>query len=68
MLFRDIITFDVCQRQAGDDQVLFRDELQGLGDGNFTCDMWRRWKERTLDMMAPEVQADFWKGVFWPVR
>jgi len=59
MLFKDVIMFDVCERQAGDDQALFREELQSLGDGKFTSDMWRRWRERTFDMMSGEVQREF---------
>jgi DNA replication protein DnaC len=63
-LFQDVIIFDVVQRQSGDEQALFREELQSLGDGKFTVDSWRRWRSRSLDLLPEnEQRAFFEKGI-----
>lgn len=57
--FEDTIIFDVIQRQQGDDQQLFREELQHLGDGKFTLQDWNKWRSRTLDLLPPDERHDF---------
>jgi hypothetical protein len=58
-LFDEVVCFEVVQRQQGDDQALFRKELQSLGDGEFSRESWSRWRSRTLDLLSPEEQEDF---------
>ena len=58
-LFEEVVCFEVVQRQQGDDQALFRKELQSLGDGQFTRESWNRWRSRTLDLLSPEEREDF---------
>jgi len=46
-LFKDTIIFEKIQRQDGDEEKPFREELQRLGDGKFSRADWEKWKERT---------------------
>jgi ATP-dependent DNA helicase PIF1 len=47
-LFTDTIIFEKVQRQDGDEQKPFREELQRLGDGKFSFEDWNKWKSRGL--------------------
>ena len=58
-LFSDTIILDKIQRQEGDDQKLFREELKRLGDGEFTIQDWKKWQSRTLDLLPPDEKQDF---------
>jgi hypothetical protein len=55
-LFDEVVRFEQVQRQLGDDQALFRQELQSLGGGTFSETSWLRWQSRTLDLLPPEEQ------------
>ena len=44
-LFKHVIIFDRVERQAGDDQALFRDELSRLSNGTFSEQDWQKWKQ-----------------------
>ena len=61
-LFNDAIIFDVVQRQTGNDQEQFRRDLQSLGDGEFSLEMWKRWRSRALDFLPEEEQVDFFQN------
>ena len=60
-LFKEVVIFEQVQRQLGDHQALFRQELQSLGNGTFTEDSWQRWKARALDQLPPAEQDCFRK-------
>ena len=60
-LFNDVILFDTVQRQIGNDQELFRRELQSLGDGEFSKDSWMRWRSRALELLSENEQQQFFK-------
>jgi hypothetical protein len=63
-LFQDVIIFNVVQQQSSDEQALFSEELQSLGDGKFTLDSWKLWRSRSLDMLPEhEQKAFFEKGI-----
>ena len=58
-LFEDTIIFSQIQRQEGDEQKSFREELERLGDGTFSVDDWRKWRSRSLDMLPPDERQTF---------
>ncbi|XP_070203297.1 uncharacterized protein [Littorina saxatilis] len=58
-LFQHSIIFETVERQAGEDQMLFRSELGRLAEGRFSVDDWERWKEREFDLLSPEEQKTF---------
>ena len=49
--FDKSVIFTKVQRQDGDDQAEFREELKRLGEGTFTQSDWMRWQCRTLDAL-----------------
>ena len=57
--FKKSIVFDRIQRQDGDDQKDFREELTRLGNGEFTEQDWRKWQERDLEKLPQSEQAEF---------
>ena len=57
--FTDVVTFSKVERQSGDLQKNFREELGRLAEGKFTKDDWNKWKTRTLDLLPPSEQEDF---------
>ena len=61
-LFNLCISFEKIERQAGDEEALFREELNRLGEGNFTREDWRRWRSRTLDLLPPDERQAFYDG------
>ena len=58
-LFDEVVMFEQVQRQLGDDQALFRQELQSLGNGTFSEKSWHRWHSRALDLLPPKEQESF---------
>ena len=58
-LFTKVIKFKKVQRQDGDAQASFRQELCGLGDGTFSPEDWRKWSTRSLDLLPPAEREDF---------
>ena len=60
-LFDKVVFFDIVQRQTGDDQEQFRQDLQSLGNGEFSLDSWKRWRSRALDLLPPEEQNLFFE-------
>ena len=60
--FTDVIFFDRIQRQEGDDQKEFREQLERLGKGQFTEEDWSKWKDRNLDILPPAEREAFIKG------
>ena len=57
--FKKTIFFDVVQRQAGDGQQPFRDELKRLGNGEFTERDWEKWCSRNLDLLPHMERLEF---------
>ena len=57
--FKDVITFSKIERQTGESQKQFREELERLGEGKFTKDDWYKWKTRTFDLLSPTEKEDF---------
>ena len=57
--FTDVVTFSKIERQTGESQQDFREELGRLAEGKFTKDDWNKWKSRTLDRLPPSEQKDF---------
>ena len=57
--FKRCIIFKKVQRQEGDDQKQFREELERLGNGEFTHEDWRRWQSRTMSRLPPEEKSKF---------
>ena len=57
--FKDVIFFNKIQRQTGDDQKQFRDQLERLGNGEFTKSDWMKWQARSLDKLCPAERLDF---------
>ncbi|KAL8588676.1 hypothetical protein ACOMHN_046448 [Nucella lapillus] len=53
-LFKDVIFFNQIERQAGEDQSLFRNELCRLSEGTFSEQDWQRWKKRDLHLLSRE--------------
>ena len=60
--FKDVIFFDRIQRQEGDDQKEFREQLERLAKGKFTEEDWTKWKDRNLDLLPPAEREAFIKG------
>ena len=60
-LFNKVVFFDVVQRQMGEEQKQFRQDLASLADGEFSLDTWKRWRSRTLDLLPPADQAEFFE-------
>ncbi|KAL8617749.1 hypothetical protein ACOMHN_054745 [Nucella lapillus] len=58
-LFKDVIFFNQIERQAGEDQSLFRNELCRLSEGTFSEQDWQRWKKRDLHLLSREKQKLF---------
>ncbi|KAL8566185.1 hypothetical protein ACOMHN_034761 [Nucella lapillus] len=58
-LFKDVIFFNQIERQAGEDQSLFRNELCRLSEGTFSEQDWPRWKKRDLHLLSREKQKLF---------
>jgi hypothetical protein len=58
-LFIDTIIFAKVQRQEGDEEKPFREELERLGNGQFTIQDWQKWRSRTLDLLPPEERNNF---------
>ncbi|KAL8588281.1 hypothetical protein ACOMHN_049309 [Nucella lapillus] len=58
-LFKDVIFFNQTERQAGEDQSLFRNELCRLSEGTFSEQDWQRWKKRDLHLLSREKQKLF---------
>ena len=59
VLFKDTVIFDKIQRQSGDNEKPFRDELQRLGDGKFSVEDWKKWKQRSLDLLPLDEKQSF---------
>jgi hypothetical protein len=59
MKFDKAVIFEKIQRQDGDDQAQFREELHRLGEGKFTLADWKRWQCRNLGLMSPSDQESF---------
>ena len=57
--FTDVIFFDRIQRQEGDDQKQFREQLERLGKGQFTEEDWNNWKVRNLDLLPSAEREAF---------
>ena len=57
--FKDVVTFSKIERQTGDSQQDFRDELGRLAEGRFTKEDWNKWKSRTLELLPPSEQEEF---------
>ena len=57
--FTNCIIFKKVQRQQGEDQKQFREELERLGNGEFSKEDWRRWESRTLTRFSPEEKSRF---------
>ena len=57
--FKDVITFNKVERQTGDSQKQFREELERLGAGKFSEHDWHKWKTRTLELLSPPEQEEF---------
>ena len=57
--FKDVITFSKIERQTGESQKQFREELERLGAGKFTVNDWKKWKSRTFDQLSPAVREEF---------
>ena len=55
--FSDVVTFSKIERQTGDSQQDFREELGRLAEGKFTIEDWNKWKSRTLDLLPPSEQV-----------
>ncbi|KAL8605082.1 hypothetical protein ACOMHN_018883 [Nucella lapillus] len=58
-LFKDVIFFNQIERQAGEDQSLFRNELCRLSEWTFSEQDWQRWKKRDLHLLSREKQKLF---------
>ena len=61
-LFKDTIIFDQIQRQEGEEQKPFREELKRLGDGEFSLSDWHKWRARSLDLLPPGERKIFLKN------
>ncbi|XP_070182372.1 uncharacterized protein [Littorina saxatilis] len=59
LLFRDVVFFQQIERQAGDDQAMFRDELCRLSEGKFSEQDWERWKQRDINLLSRDEQRVF---------
>ena len=57
--FKRCILFKKVQRQEGDDQKKFREELERLGNGEFTIEDWRNWGCRNLNRLPEEEKSKF---------
>ena len=57
--FDKSIIFDHVQRQEGESQRQFREELGRLGRGEFTQADWRRWRTRALDLLPATERKAF---------
>ena len=57
--FSDVVTFSKIERQTGDSQQDFREELGCLAEGKFTIEDYNKWKSRILDMLLPSEQEEF---------
>ena len=60
-LFHKVIFFDTVQRQTGEDQQQFREDLASLAEGQFSLQTWKRWRSRALDLLPPDEQAEFFE-------
>jgi ATP-dependent DNA helicase PIF1 len=58
-LFVKTVILEKVQRQDGDEEKPFREELQRLGDGKFTKEDWLKWQCRSMDKLEPEERQDF---------
>ena len=57
--FKDVITFSKIERQTGESQEKFREELERLGEGKFTENDWYKWRSRNFELLSPIEQEDF---------
>ena len=57
--FEDTIKFTKVERQLGDAQKEFRDELERLSNGEFTKADYDKWKKRCLNKLSPEERRNF---------
>ena len=60
--FTDVVFFDRIQRQEGEDQREFREQLERLGKGQFTEEDWNKWQDRNLDLLPSEEREAFING------
>jgi len=58
-LFEEVVFFEQVQRQQGDDQATFRQDLKDLDDGMFSRESWTRSKTRNIDLLSSKEQEDF---------
>ena len=57
--FKDTLFFDQIQRQEGEENREFREQLGRLAEGKFTVNDWEKWKGRNLDSLPPEERDEF---------
>ena len=60
--FTDVVFFDRIQRQEGEDQKEFREQLERLGKGQFTEEDWNKWNDRNLDLLPSDEREAFING------
>ncbi len=58
-LFTECYALDNSMRQMGEENAIFRDELNRLGRGKFNVDDWQRWRTRDLVNLPAEERERF---------
>ena len=58
-LFNVTVNLDKVERQSGDAQSTFREDLGKLMDGTFSKEDWKRWQERSFERLPQDEQDKF---------